>query len=245
MTRIHLLAGAAVFALAACGGGETTAPAPAESAADPETVAEQPTETVEATSGFADLEGVAADYSLEITHAYLAAYVGHANGLSRYQINFTALDASLSFDPAAPESAAITFTVDTSGVQTNYPGDYKAGHADSGHDSWNDDVANDGKWLNSTEHGTATFVSTGATRTGDNTGTVTGDLTLLGQTNEVTFDVTYNGNGTARGSDRALIGFDATTTINRSEWGMGAYIPVISDDVRLDFSGEFIQDAAE
>ena len=155
------------------------------------------------------------------------------------------LDADLSFDPASPETAAITFTVITSGVETNYPGDYKGTHQGSGHDSWNDDVANDGKWLNSTEFGTATFVSTGATRTGDNTGTLTGDLTLLGQTNEVTFDVTYNGNGTARGSDRALLGFDASTTINRSEWGMGAYIPVISDDVRLDFSGEFIQDVAE
>ncbi len=244
MKRIHLLAGAAVFALAACGGGEPAEPAPSETPAEPETI-EQPAETVEATSGFADLEGVAGDYDLEVNHAYLAAYVGHGNGLSRYQISFTALDADLSFDPASPESASLTFTVDTTGVQTNYPGDYKAGHADSGHDSWNDDVANDGKWLNSGEFGTATFVSTSATRTGDNTGTVTGDLTLLGQTNEVTFDVTYNGNGNARGSGLALLGFDASTTINRSDWGMGSYIPAISDDVRLDFSGEFIQKAAE
>ena len=244
MKRTQLLAGAAIFAFAACGGGETSEPAPSESAAQPETV-EQPSETAEPTSGFAELEGVAGDYSLEVNHAYLAAYVGHGNGLSRYQISFTALDADLSFDPAAPESASITFTVDTAGVQTNYPGDYKGTHEGSAHESWNEDVSNDGKWLNSTEHGTATFVSTGATRTGDNTGTVTGDLTLLGQTNEVTFDVTYNGNGEARGSGRALLGFNATTTINRSDWGMGSYIPVISDDVRLDFSGEFIADAAE
>lgn len=245
MTRIQLLAGAAIFALAACGGGETTEPAPAaDTAAQPEVI-EQPTDTAEATSGFADVDGVAGDYELEITHAYLAAYVGHGNGLSRYQISFTDLAADLSFDPAAPESSAITFTVNTSGVQTNYPGDYKAGHADSGHDSWNEDVANDGKWLNSTEHGTATFVSTSATRTGDNTGTITGDLTLLGATNEVTFDVTYNGAGETRRGAVPLLGFDATTTINRSEWGMGSYIPVISDDVRLDFSGEFIQKTVE
>jgi len=232
MKLTYLMAGVAAAALSACGG---------QTAEAPETPTPQ-TETAEPTAGFADLEATAGDYSLEVTHAYLAAYVGHGNGLSRYQINFTDLDADLSFDPASPESAALSFTVNTSAVETNYPGDYKAGHAESGHDSWNDDVANDGKWLNSGAHGTATFTSTSATRTGDMTGTVTGDLTLLGETKPVTFDVTYNGSGTARGSDRGLLGFNATTTINRSDWGMGAYIPIISDDVRLDFSGEFIQD---
>lgn len=228
------MAGAASFVLIACGGAEqetTTA----------ETETAETVETAEQTSGFAELEGaVAGDYVLEITHAYLAAYVGHGNGLSRYQINFTGLDASLSFDPADLAASAITFTVDAMGVETNYPGDYKAGHGDSGFETWNEDISRNARWLNADEHPTATFVSTSATRTGDNTGTLTGDLTLLGQTNSVTFDVTYNGAGTSRRGNKALLGFDATTTINRSEWGMGAFVPVISDDVRLDFSGEFI-----
>ena len=243
MLRIKLLASAAALSLAACGGGATESAPEGTTPASTETTA--PVETAEPTSGFAELEGVAGDYSLEVTHAYLAAYVGHGNGLSRYQISFTDIDADLSFDPAAPETASISFSVNTAGVQTNYPGDYKGTHQNSAHDSWNDDIANDGKWLNSTEFGTASFTSTSATRTGDNTGTVTGDLTLLGQTGTVTFDVTYNGNGKSRRSEAALLGFDATTTINRSEWGMGAFIPVVSDDVRLDFSGEFIQDLAE
>ena len=80
-------------------------------------------------------------------------------------------------------------------------------------------------------------------RTGDLTGTVTGDLTLLGVTNPVTLDVTYNGvaNPPWYGG-RDVIGFDASTTLNRSDVGMGAYIPNIGDAVKVDFSGEFLQD---
>ena len=236
MIRTLLLSGVASFAIVACG---------AEPAVPQETT-QQPVETTEAiekatpTAGFADIEAVAGEYELEVTHAYLAAYVGHGNGLSRYQINFTDLSASLNFDPANVEAASLSFTVNAMGVETNYSGDYKAGHAESGFETWNEDISRDKKWLNADEHPTASFVSTGASRTGDNTGTLTGDLTLLGQTHSVTFDVTYNGSGTSRRSKKPLLGFDATTTINRSEWGMGAFAPVISDDVRLDFSGEFI-----
>ena len=62
-------------------------------------------------------------------------------------------------------------------------------------------------------------------------------------TKPVTLDVTYKGvakppwfNG------RDVIGFDASTTVKRSEFGMVAYIPNIGDDVTVEFSGEFVQD---
>lgn len=182
-------------------------------------------------------------YSLEKTHAFMTVKVGHGGGISQYRISFTDIDADLDFDPAAPESSSITFTINPAMVETNYPGDYKAGHADSQWESWNEDVSRDAKWLNADAFPEITFVSTSATKTGDLSGTVTGDLTLLGVTKPVTLDVTYNGVANPPWFEgRDVIGFDASTKVMRSEFGMGAYIPNIGDEVTVEFSGEFLQD---
>ena len=62
---------------------------------------------------------------------------------------------------------------------------------------------------------------------------VTGDLSLHGVTKPVVLDVTINKVGPHPMSKKPSAGFDATTTIKRSEWGIGAYVPNISDDIRL------------
>ncbi|MEM1086907.1 MAG: YceI family protein [Pseudomonadota bacterium] len=235
-----LMASVAGLALAACGGAET----------DTDTTADTPateTETV-ATDTDSDLhpklQGVAAaTYSLDKGHAFLTFEVGHAGGISDYRVNFTDFDADLTFDPADPEASTLTATIQAAAVQTNYPGDYKAGHADSPYDSWNEDLAMNPQWLNAGEFPEITFTATGIDRTGDLEGTVTGNLTFLGETKPVTLDVTYKGTANAPWyGERDLIGFNASTTITRSEWGMGAFIPMIGDEVTVEFSGEFIQD---
>ncbi|MDJ0920419.1 MAG: YceI family protein [Henriciella sp.] len=192
---------------------------------------------------FAPLEGItAADYALEKNHAFLTFKVGHGGGLSQYRVSFTDFDANLSFDPADPEAASLSVSINPLSVETNYPGDYKASHADSPYETWNEDLGRNPQWLNGDEFPAIEFVSTGIERSSDTAGTVTGDLTFLGQTNPVTLDVTYNGVGRAPWfGERDLIGFDASTTITRSEWGMGAYLPMIGDEVEVTFSGEFLQ----
>ncbi|WP_300395939.1 YceI family protein [Henriciella sp.] len=189
------------------------------------------------------LEDVAAgSYSLDNNHAFLTWTVVH-NGLSDYTVNFTDFDANLDFNPEDPASSSIEVTIDPMEVETNYPGDYKAGHPDSGFESWNEALAKDDRFLNGDEYGEIKFVSTGAETTGDTTGTVTGDLTFLGVTKPVTMDVTYNGVTNYPWYDgRDTIGFTATTTISRSEFGQESLAGMISDEVMIEFSGEFLQD---
>ena len=235
--KMSFTAGFGALALTACGG-----------ASDNPTIESAETAPVAAETIQAELHPllaeVAADtYSLEKTHAFMTVTVGHNSGISQYRISFPDIDGDLSFDPAAPESSEITFTINPALVETNYPGDYKAGHADSQWESWNEDVSRDAKWLNADEFPEITFVSTSATKTGDLSGTLTGDLTLLGVTKPVTLDVTYNGVANPPWfGERDVIGFDASTKVMRSEFGMGAYIPNIGDEVTVEFSGEFLQD---
>lgn len=237
MTRTPVLIGAAAaLFVTACGAADTASDTAPEATATP--VAAQ----VDVALHPKLVDVAAASYSIEPTHAFLSVKVGHGGGISAYKIAFTRFEGDLDFDPAAPETSSLAFKIYAADVETNYPGDYKAGHADSQWDSWNEDVARDGKWLNSDEHPEITFVSTAIERTGDLTGKVTGDLTLLGVTQPVTLDVTYNGVANPPWfGGRDVIGFDASTTVSRSEFGMGAYVPNISDAVEVTFSGEFLE----
>ena len=231
--KTYLAATASAFLLAACGASQ-----------DAPTIEDAEVPPVAASTDLHPLlaEVATASYSLEKTHAFMTVKVGHNGGITQYRISFTDFDGQLSFDPAAPETSSITFTINPAAVETNYPGDYKSGHPDSQWASWNEDVSRDAKWLNSDAFPEISFASTAATRTGDLSGTVTGDLTLLGETRSVTLDVTYNGVANPPWfAGRDVIGFDASTTLNRSDFGMAAYIPNISDAVTVEFSGEFLQ----
>ncbi|WP_084419992.1 YceI family protein [Henriciella litoralis] len=188
------------------------------------------------------LDGVSADtYELDKTHAFLTWTVTH-NGISHYTANFTDFDATLEFDPDDLSASSIEVTINPTGIETNYPGDYKAGHPDSEYASWNEALSMGDNFMKAGEYPEITFVSTSAETTGDFTGTVTGDLTFLGVTKPVTMDVTYNGMANLPWyGPRDLVGFNASTTISRSEFGQTSLEGMISDDVKIEFSGEFLQ----
>lgn len=180
-------------------------------------------------------ETAEANYSLDKGHAFLTWTVSH-NGLSGYTVNFTDFDADVDFNPANPVESALSLTINPVALETNYPdADKKI--------EWETELATDDKFLNGDEHPEITFVSTSVEQTGDNTGIVTGDLTFRGVTKSVPVEVTYNGTGNAPWfGERDLIGFDAVTTISRSDFGVTAMVPMISDEVVIEFSGEFLQD---
>ena len=62
---------------------------------------------------------------------------------------------------------------------------------------------------------------------------ITGNLTLRGVTKPVTLDAEFYGAGTQPMSKKENVGFVATTTIKRSEFGMGYGVPIVSDAIEL------------
>ena len=231
-TKTYLGLFATAFALAACGNASDT-PGIED--------AEQPPVAAEIHPLLAEV--ATANYSLEKSHAFLTVKVPHNFGIAPYRISLVDIDGDLTFDPADPEASSISFAINPAAVEANYPGDYKQTHADSPWENWNEDISRDQKWLNADQHPEISFVSTSATRTGELTGTVTGDLTLLGMTKPITLEVTYNGVANPPWfGERDVIGFDATTTLLRSDFGMTAYAPLVGDELTVEFSGEFLQD---
>jgi polyisoprenoid-binding protein YceI len=94
-----------------------------------------------------------------------------------------------------------------------------------------------------------TFVSTSITRKAGQEYTVTGDMTIRGTKRRIALDATYN--GTARGFEGDVAGFDITGELNRREFGLrwnsltetGGV--VVSDMVRLDIAVELKKVAVE
>ncbi|MEO0962087.1 MAG: YceI family protein [Pseudomonadota bacterium] len=158
----------------------------------------------------------AGKYGLDLSHASLILGVDHL-GLSTYRARFTRMDATLVIDPAEPDKAALSVTVDAASLETQFPfsePDFNA--ALTGPD-----------WLNADEYPDIRYVSTDITMTGKDTAEVTGDLTLMGVTRPVVLDVTFNGGYGNKpfGDLEAVIGFSATGAFNRSEFGLTNGLP--------------------
>jgi polyisoprenoid-binding protein YceI len=86
----------------------------------------------------------------------------------------------------------------------------------------------------------ARFVSTRVVANGQKA-RVTGNLTLNGVTRPVTLDAAFYGAGKAppQMGGKENIGFTGTTTIKRSEFGLGFGVPMVGDEVKLDITAAF------
>lgn len=78
-----------------------------------------------------------------------------------------------------------------------------------------------------------TFVSTGIKDVKGDEFTLVGDLTIKGITKPVVLDVTLNKTGQHPMMKVPAVGFDATATLKRSDFGLGYAVPAVSDEVSL------------
>jgi polyisoprenoid-binding protein YceI len=84
------------------------------------------------------------------------------------------------------------------------------------------------------------FSSTKVIRTGPKSFKVTGDLTMHNITKPIVLDVTFHGAGNDPFSGKnILIGFDAKGMLMRSAFGLGKYVPIVSDETTITVSAEF------
>jgi polyisoprenoid-binding protein YceI len=176
-----------------------------------------------ATTGPSDIPG--GHYVLDPRHASVIARVMHM-GVSRYTLRFDTVTGSFDYDPAHPERTRVEASVDPASLDVN--ADYSKQFAE--------------EFLSASKFPKATFVSTSVTPTGGGQGGMTGDLTLMGVTKPVTFNVTLTGAGHEPlpiPFGRNAAGFEATTTIKRSDFGSTFLNNMIGDDVTLQIEAEF------
>ena len=159
-------------------------------------------------------------YDIDPRHTQIIFGIRHM-GLSTFYGRFDKETGSLTFDPMAPETSSLSVQIDMTAIQTH------VAELDS---------ELSGSVFHADKFPTATFTAAKIIKTGDKTGTITGDLTLAGVTKPVTLNVTFNG---GRNSPMPFqpyrIGFDATGTIKRSDFGLTGMIwsGLVGDEVSL------------
>ncbi len=165
-------------------------------------------------------------YELDETHAYLTFSYSHL-GLSNPQLHFQEFDAELVLDGRNMADSKVNITIDAASI-------------DSGVAELDDELRSS-EYFDVENHPDIVFSSSAYRETSENTGVLSGDLTVAGVTRPVSLDVTINSAAMNRMVRKEMIGFSATGTVNRSDYGLTAYDRFVSDELRLQVQVEFVR----
>lgn len=169
-------------------------------------------------------------YAVDLSHASLVWKLDHL-GFSTYVGRFTEFTADLDLQSQDFKQSKVMVKVDVNSIDTAYPFSEKEDF----------DKKLSESWFKSDEFPNMQFESTSVSDLQDNKATVSGELTLMGTTLPVTLDVTLN-KATSKHifTKKPTIGFSATTSIDRTKWGLKNYAPSVGAQVRIEIEGEFV-----
>lgn len=147
-----------------------------------------------------------ARYELDPTHTavyFTVEHVGYAKTLGI----FADVQGTFDYDIEKQELGDVSVTIDAASVDTF-------------NDARDEHVRNK-DFLDVANHPEITFTANGGTPASDTSGTVTGELTLLGQTRPITLNVTLNKAAPYPfGHKRFVLGLSLETSLKRSDYGM-------------------------
>jgi polyisoprenoid-binding protein YceI len=168
-------------------------------------------------------------YTVDTAHSQVLFAIAHI-GVTNFYGRFDRLSGTLNFDPHQPEKSAVSISIDATSVDTP-----------SG------EVNNELKALssfNTASFPTVTFKSTSVTRTGPDTGKIAGDLTIRGVTKPVVLDAVFGGGEQNPMGDSYVLGFHATATVKRSDYGMTGmfWSAMVGDEAQIVIEALFQQE---
>lgn len=141
----------------------------------------------------------AESYKIDPVHTWVNFTVSHG-GWAAASGQFRTVSGEILFDEDEVTKSSVLVEIDTSSVDTN--------------NKARDQHLASPDFFNAAEFPKITFESTSITKTGDNTGTVTGNLSMLGVSKPVTLNATFNK------SDDSKVGFSAVGELTPGDFGM-------------------------
>jgi polyisoprenoid-binding protein YceI len=182
----------------------------------------------------------AGEYILDPGHTSLSWRVKHF-GTSYYTARFTNFDGKINFNPTDVTKSSLEVKIYPAFIATEFTVMREKLYDEK---KWTVDfdkvLSTSDKWFNSEKFPEITFVSKNITKTGDNTGVIEGDLTMMGVTKTVKLNTTFNGGHVVQPASKLpTLGFSAKAVIKRSDWGLVAFLPNIADNVEIIIETEF------
>lgn len=175
-----------------------------------------------------DLTG---DYVVDPAHSRIGFVARHAM-VSKVRGGFNEFEGQVRIDAENPGASSASLTIQAASIDTR--------NADrDGHLRSNDFLAME-------DYPQITFKSTAIAPAGDDAYTVTGDLTLRGETREISFDLEHTGSVIDPWGNLRL-GFEGSTQVNRKDWGVTWNAPLeaggvlVGEKVTLEFEVAIIK----
>lgn len=162
-------------------------------------------------------------YVLDASHSQIVFSYNHLGYSTTYGM-FSGFDGEIQFDQEDPAASSVAVSFPVASMLTGW--EARLGHFLSA------------DFFDATEDELVTFVSTSIEVTGENTALITGDLTLNDVTKSVVLDAKLNQAGDHPMAGQPWAGFDATTTLVRSDFNLGQFAPFVSDEVPVMISVE-------
>lgn len=163
-------------------------------------------------------------YELDASHSQVVFTYNHL-GFSSTTGMFSGFEGEIIFDEDDPAASSVEVSMPLMSMDTGWEKREEAFMSDEFFDAKEGDLV--------------TFTSTDIEVTGDNTALITGDLTMNGITKSVVLDTVMNQKSDAHPmNNRPWMGFDATTTLKRTDFELGKFAPYVSDEVEVTISIE-------
>lgn len=170
------------------------------------------------------MPAIAADkYVLDSSHSQIVFSYNHLGFSTTYGM-FSGFEGEIMFDQENPANSSVSVSMPVMSMFTGW--EQRDGHFMSG------------DFFGAADGDLVTFTSTSIEVTGEDTALITGDLSMNDVTMSVVLDAKLNGTGEHPMAKKAWAGFDATTTLKRSDFGLGAFAPAVSDEVAVMISIE-------
>lgn len=162
-------------------------------------------------------------YQIDPTHTATVFTWNHF-GFSTPSANFSDIQGTINVDNAKPANSSVNVTIPLSSLNTNV----KA----------LDEHLKTADFFDAAKYPNITFKSTKVQALGKNKYKITGNLTVKDVTKPVVLDAVLNKQGVHPMTKAEAIGFNATTSFNRSAFGVGAYVPNVGDKITVNITTE-------
>ncbi len=170
-------------------------------------------------------------WQIDTAHSAVHFTVRHMM-ISNVRGEFQKLEGTINFDEEHPENTTVDIRIDASSINTR--------------EAQRDAHLRSADFLDVENYPYITFKSTRVERTGDLTAKLYGDLTIRGVTKPVVLDVEHTGIVTNPWGNLSA-GFEASTKINRKEWGLTwnqaleAGGVLVGDEIKINIEVELIK----
>jgi polyisoprenoid-binding protein YceI len=168
-------------------------------------------------------------WNIDPNHTAAQFSVRHM-GISTVRGAFTKVSGTVQYDASNPSKTSVDATVEAASIDTRV--------------SMRDDDLRSANYFDVAKYPTITFKSKSVEAAGAGKLKITGDLTIHGTTKQVVLDV--DGPSAAANDPRgnAHVGASASTTIKRSDFGVGSANPMIGDEIAITIDIELVRPAA-